>query len=177
MSKLFTVAGTSVLDGVLKFRTANGGADARARVLAKNGHTEINLQDLPKPMTKEDAQAFLGYVEGTAVKVAKKVKLEVPKGAKGNFKTTKTKEVKVDALVKRAPKVDTAGKTPEEVAEIRAKNLQTLREVGAKFRAEQEEIRRAEAERMLEQANAEIDSWAPDFEVPKFLRKELGIEA
>ena len=54
----FTHAGYSTgPDGVRKFRVAN---DAnRAGVLAKNGHTEINIVLLPHAMDKASAEAFI----------------------------------------------------------------------------------------------------------------------
>jgi len=58
MEKTFTVAGTSNLNGVVKFRFAND-LKSRIAVLTRNGHTEINLIELPDAMTKADAIAFL----------------------------------------------------------------------------------------------------------------------
>jgi hypothetical protein len=59
--KLFQYAGYSVgPDGKRKFRVCNDAA--RARVLAACGHTDINLQKLPKLMTKLDAQRQLAGV-------------------------------------------------------------------------------------------------------------------
>jgi hypothetical protein len=58
MEKLFTVAGTSNLNGVVKFRFAND-LKSRIKVLERNGHTDIDLRELPLPMTKERAIAFL----------------------------------------------------------------------------------------------------------------------
>lgn len=55
--RTFKVAGVSKLDGVMKFRVAND--MTRVKVLAKNGHTGIDLIELKDPMTKEDAVAFL----------------------------------------------------------------------------------------------------------------------
>jgi hypothetical protein len=111
MSKLFTVAGTSVLEGIIKFRVANGTAAARTKVLEKNGHTEIFLQDLPKAMSKEDAMAFFSYVEGKAA-APKTVKL-----------STIVKKVNKEFKIKHAapiaaPKVEM---TAEELAEIKAR--------------------------------------------------------
>lgn len=57
----FTHAGTSRLNGTVKVRFAN---DAfRAKVLEKNGHTEVDLIELPSEMTKEDAVAYLAKIE------------------------------------------------------------------------------------------------------------------
>jgi hypothetical protein len=66
-AKLFTIAGTSVLNGVLTFRFATGTAKIRAAVLKRGGHTDINLIDLPQPMTKVNAVAFLETQGVTAI--------------------------------------------------------------------------------------------------------------
>ena len=57
MSKTFSHAGVSKLDGSFKVRFANDAL--RTKVLIKAGHTDIDLMELPNPMTKEDAVAFL----------------------------------------------------------------------------------------------------------------------
>jgi hypothetical protein len=58
MEKLFTVAGTSRRNGVVKFRFSN---DLKGRIpmLIRTGHTEIDLRELPEPMTKAAAIAYL----------------------------------------------------------------------------------------------------------------------
>jgi hypothetical protein len=57
MDKTFTVAGTSVLNGVVAYRFAND--LNRVKVLIKNGHTDCDLRSLPEAMTKADAVLFL----------------------------------------------------------------------------------------------------------------------
>jgi hypothetical protein len=57
--KTFTVVGTSVKAGVKKLRLANGTAAARAKVLEKDNHTEIQLFDLPSAMTQDAATKWL----------------------------------------------------------------------------------------------------------------------
>ena len=57
MSKTFSHAGVSKLDGEFKVRFANDAL--RTKVLVKNGHTDIDILELPYPMTKEDAIAHL----------------------------------------------------------------------------------------------------------------------
>ena len=57
MSKTFTHAGVSKLNGSFKVRFANDAM--RTKVLIKSGHTDIDLMELPNPMTKEDAVAYL----------------------------------------------------------------------------------------------------------------------
>lgn len=93
--KLFTVAGTATNpDGTTKARFAND-LVARIKILNKAGCTDINLMELPKPMTKLQALQHLteqgvagdaGYA--VASKLAEKTKL------------AKKGEVKVKATVK-----------------------------------------------------------------------------
>jgi hypothetical protein len=56
--KTFTVAGTSIENGTLKFRAAN---DLRGRItmLERCENTDILLIELPEPMSKPDAAAHL----------------------------------------------------------------------------------------------------------------------
>lgn len=62
MSKLFTVAGVSTHNGSVDLRFTNH-LNTRKTVLAKNGHTDINLIELPKAMTKDEAIAHLASTE------------------------------------------------------------------------------------------------------------------
>ena len=101
--KLFTVAGTATLNGVTKARFAND-LVARIKILNKAGCTDINLVELPHPMTKLQALQHLqtlGITEGDAghavaeklvekTKVAKKAEIRVavkPVSAKAKVKT------------------------------------------------------------------------------------------
>jgi hypothetical protein len=61
MSKSFTHAGVSKLDGEFKVRFANDAL--RVKVLAKNGHTDIDIIELKHAMTKEDAVAYLMEID------------------------------------------------------------------------------------------------------------------
>ena len=62
---LYTVAGYSRgPDGKVKFRVAND--MARAQVLVRNGHTQVNLLALPTAMDKTLAKV---YVDGLGVKL------------------------------------------------------------------------------------------------------------
>jgi hypothetical protein len=67
--KLFTVAGTARnADGTVKARFAND-LVARIKILNKAGCTDINLIELPQPMTKLAALEYLqsqGITEGDA---------------------------------------------------------------------------------------------------------------
>lgn len=55
--KTFAVAGVSVKDGKTKVRFAND--QMRIKILAKNGHTDIELIDLPRAMTKGEIAQYM----------------------------------------------------------------------------------------------------------------------
>ena len=57
-NKLYTVAGTAEQHGMTKVRFANDFV-ARIKILDKNGCTNIQLFELPQPMTKLDALHWL----------------------------------------------------------------------------------------------------------------------
>ena len=57
----FTHAGVSKLNGKFKVRYANDAV--RVKVLAKNGHTDIDLIELKEPMVKEDVIAYLMSID------------------------------------------------------------------------------------------------------------------
>ena len=65
--KKFAVAGVSTLDGKTKLRFAND--VMRIKILAKNGHTNVELVELPSEMTKAEAVQHLktiGFGAGNA---------------------------------------------------------------------------------------------------------------
>ena len=99
MEKLFTVAGTATQHGVTKARFAND-LVARIKILNKNGCTDINLVELPKPMTKLQALQYLqeqgvtgdaGYA--VANKLAEKTKIAKKGEIKVSGKPTTAKSV------------------------------------------------------------------------------------
>ena len=116
MSQLFTVAGTSALPvGGTKVRYAND--TMRVKVLAKGGHTDIDLIELPNAMTKEEIVAYLikiDFANGSAEKqaainaeaVKRKVGVEVaPKAkTKGNVKVV-AKQPKAKAVAEPKKKI------------------------------------------------------------------------
>ena len=53
----YSHAGVSKQNGKMKVRFCNDAL--RVKVLAKNGHTDIDIVELRHPMSKEDAVAFL----------------------------------------------------------------------------------------------------------------------
>jgi hypothetical protein len=101
--KLFTVAGTATNpDGTTKARFAND-LVSRVKILTKNNCTNINLVELPQPMTKLEALQHLqqlGITEGDAGfavsnKLAEKAKLakkgEVKVQAKPSMESIKAR--------------------------------------------------------------------------------------
>jgi hypothetical protein len=83
MDKHFSVAGVSTLNGVVKYRVAN--SLKREAILKKSGHTAIKLIELPNPMSKEDAFAFIAsHADFQTVKPA------VTGGVTAKAKTEKT---------------------------------------------------------------------------------------
>ena len=104
MEKLFTVAGTATQHGVTKARFAND-LVARIKILNKNGCTDINLVELPKPMTKLRALQYLqeqgvtgdaGYA--VANKLAEKTKIAKKGEIKVSGKATTAKAVTAPAV-------------------------------------------------------------------------------
>jgi hypothetical protein len=55
---MFTVAGVSRQNGSLKLRFANDFV-TRSKKLARSGHTDVNLVELPQSMTKDAAVAYI----------------------------------------------------------------------------------------------------------------------
>ena len=111
--KLFTVAGTATQNGVTKARFANDMV-ARVKILTKSGCTNINLVELPRPMTKLEALQHLqtlGITEGDAgYAVANKLAEKAKLAKKGEIKVSakSTKSVKTKASV-----ATTEAKAPE----------------------------------------------------------------
>jgi hypothetical protein len=56
-AKKFTVAGVSTLEGKTKIRFAND--TMRIKILGKNGHTDVDLVNLPHEMTKAEIAVHL----------------------------------------------------------------------------------------------------------------------
>ena len=123
----FSHAGVSKLDGEFKVRFANDAL--RVKVLAKNGHTDIDIIELKHPMTKEEAVAYLMEIDfatrdgvtNAAVQAALAAELDkrspadkapkAPKAAKAP-KATKAKPTMEGIKAKVAAKKAEAKPTP-----------------------------------------------------------------
>jgi hypothetical protein len=128
MSNTYNVAGFSTKNGKVSVRVANGSAAARTKVLERDGHTAVDLIDLPSAMSKEDAIAFVSKAmnrEAPAKSAAPKAE-KAAQPAKATKTVTRTKE---QVLEQVAPKAEL---TEDEKA-AKEKNLQTMREVSARL--------------------------------------------
>lgn len=132
----FTHAGVSKLNGKFKVRYANDAV--RVKVLAKNGHTDIDLIELKTPMDKEDALAYLmsidfanGNTEIQAALEAEIDKRSVPAKAASKDKPKKeakkpkkeavpAKKVAAKAVAKPAAKKEKAPTAAEQATAIAA---------------------------------------------------------
>jgi hypothetical protein len=124
MSKFITFAGTSRVDGVLKFRTATD--EKRIAQLAKLNDTEINLVELQPPaFGKADAVKALlamGFGEGDAEVLA--LLTGMVKDENPFVKPAKAKAKKEVVVKVRAPKAKKA--KANEPRELTAKELAAL---------------------------------------------------
>jgi hypothetical protein len=107
--KMFTVAGTATHNGVTKTRFAND-LVARIKILNKAGATNINLIELPEPMTKLQALKYLseqGITEGDAgYAVANKLAEKSRVAKKGEVKVQAKPRVKAKAAKSTATAED-----------------------------------------------------------------------
>jgi hypothetical protein len=106
---MFKVAGVSRLNGVVKVRFAND--MTRVKVLAKNGHTDVELMELPSSMDKAAVIAFLkttelylkpeyqAVIDGAAAKYAEDetVKVTVKPQSKKTSSSAKSVESQTEA--------------------------------------------------------------------------------
>jgi len=96
MSKSFTHAGVSKLDGKFKMRFAND--SLRTKVLIKNGHTDIDIVELKHPMSKEEAVAYLLSIDFDNGNKEVRAAIEAEQGKRApkepKAKTTKVEKVK-----------------------------------------------------------------------------------
>jgi hypothetical protein len=96
--KKFAVAGVSTLEGKTKLRFAND--TMRIKILAKNGHTDVDLVTLPHEMTKSEAVQHLkvvGFGKGNAAVEGAIAYAEKKNPATAAVKTTAVKAEAVTA--------------------------------------------------------------------------------
>lgn len=137
----FTHAGVSRLNGEMKVRFAND--QMRIKVLAKNGHKDIDLVELKHPMTKEDAVAYLLSIDfATQNGVTNKdvqAALEAEQGKRADKPQGANKERKGNKEAKKPKKAPPAKPT---MKTIEAK-------VAAKKAAPKSTVSKAEVQKQL----------------------------
>jgi len=96
IEKTFTVAGTATNpDGTAKARFAND-LVARIKILNKTGCTDINLMELPRPMTKLEALQYIteqGVTGDAGFAVANKLAEKTKLAKKGEVSVKASKPV------------------------------------------------------------------------------------
>jgi hypothetical protein len=120
----FSHAGVSRHNGEFKVRFANDAL--RVKVLAKNGHKDIDIIELKVPMSKEDAVAYLLKIDfdngnkevRAALEAAQEKRSETPKA--GNKDAPKKEVKKPKKAPKTTPSLD-AIKARAKVAAPKAK--------------------------------------------------------
>jgi hypothetical protein len=126
MSNTYNIAGFSTKNGKTSFRVANGSAVARTKVLERDGHTNVDLIDLPTAMSKEDAFAFARK----AITVTGDVANVAPKTS--TIKVVKTK-TEAKAILKGETKVEPVRELTDEEKAVKEKNLETMKAVSARL--------------------------------------------
>ena len=110
MSKSFTHAGVSRLNGEFKVRFCNDAL--RVKVLAKNGHTDIDIIQLREAMSKEDVIAYLMEIDFatkdgvTNLEVQAALEAEVDKRSDKPVAVKAPKAVKAKVPAKKGPTMD-----------------------------------------------------------------------
>lgn len=102
-NRMYEIAGTSFYKRVMTFRFADGKINVRAGVLRRAGHEDIELHQLPQPMTKEAAAAWL-------------VQQGLSRNAVMPYGHRNTKNPKKDREVQPATPVKTAAEVAAEAA-------------------------------------------------------------
>ena len=132
----YKIAGVSKLNGEFKVRFAND--MTRVKVLAKNGHSDIDLIELKEPMTKEDAVAFLLSIDfatrdgKTNDEVQAALLAEVDKRAETPKAEKAPKVAKAPKAVKSKPTLESiAAKAPAKKAA--PKSTVTRKEIEAQL--------------------------------------------
>jgi len=113
--KLFTVIGTSKLDGVTKVRFAND--VMRTKVLQKHGHTDIILVELPEAMTKLEAVKAIQSDDAFADAASQAAIADYLDAKTPKEKTVKSTPAKAKAPAKAPAKAKATAKVAVDEAE------------------------------------------------------------
>ena len=153
MSKTFSHAGVSKLNGEFKVRFANDAL--RTKVLVKNGHTDIDILELTVPMIKEDAVAYLLSIDFATKKGVTNQEVhaallaeldkrsDAPKAASKDKPKKESKKPKKPTMEGIVAKVEAKKATPQVPA------LAGMTPLGMKPNAPKSTVTRAEIEAQL----------------------------
>jgi len=130
----FKYAGVSKLNGKVKARFAND--QMRVKVLAKNGHSDIDIIELEYPMTKEEAVAFL-------------LKINFDNG---NKTVRAAIEAEVEKRTEAAPKAAKPKKAPAKKAAKSKPSMDAIKAKAKAAKAKETVVTKAEVEAQLEDA-------------------------
>lgn len=131
MSKSFTHAGVSKLDGEFKVRFANDAM--RTKVLIKNGHTDIDIIELKHAMTKEDAIAYLISIDFDNGNAEVRAALEAEVTKRSDTPKAANKERKGNKEAKKPKKAPAPKPTLESIKAKAPKSTVTKAEVAAQL--------------------------------------------
>ena len=107
----FTVAGVSTQFGITKVRFAND-IVSRTKLLAKGGHSPLELVELPKAMTKADACQYL-LDQGGVFTQWSGLLIETMAKKEGNTSAATKPAKKAPAKAPPAPPAKAPAKTPK----------------------------------------------------------------
>jgi hypothetical protein len=133
----FKYAGVSTLNGKIKARFAND--QMRVKVLAKNGHKDIDIIELKHPMTKDEAVAFLLQINFDNGNKTVRAAIEAEVEKRTDAPVTKAKA---------APKAKATAKSKPSMDAIKAK----AKAAKAKTTAKETVVTKAEVDAQLEDA-------------------------
>jgi len=114
MSQTYSHAGVSKLNGEFKVRFCNDAL--RVKVLAKNGHKDIDIIELKNPMTKEDIVSYLLKIDFDNGNKAIRAALEAAADKRG-VTATPVKAKVSKPVAKKATKTPVAKTTKVPAAE------------------------------------------------------------
>jgi hypothetical protein len=127
---VFSHAGVSKLNGEFKVRFANDAL--RVKVLAKNGHKDIDIVELKTPMTKEDAVAYLLSIDFANGNKAVQAALDEAAGKRGVKAIPTMAKIEAKVKAKKTTVADTV--MAEAKAKADAEPTMTVKEANARIK-------------------------------------------
>jgi hypothetical protein len=127
---VFSHAGVSKLNGEFKVRFANDAL--RVKVLAKNGHKDIDIVELKTPMTKEAAVAYLLSIDFANGNKAVQAALDEAAGKRGVKAIPTMAKIEAKVKAKKTTVADTV--MAEAKAKADAEPTMTVKQANARIK-------------------------------------------